>query len=243
MASLPAVAHVPVISSTQRGALYKDILQVAEKDYQFVLRGIALQEIHDQAGIGNKPTGMLVDGKRGDVSQAQRSVIVWFADRKSMSDAIYAARDELVRAGRRVSGRTLGALAFYYSIGRGGAVSPCEPKAIAATTPNPAALDLYVTLPLVHVRRWQWYGKGGNRLERRTRNKVLRRYAAATKTKPQMVAASVFEVSAKRVQSRYRALDVLFVYLRVQNLNIGGRTAVDRIPAIKVRMKVRGRGR
>jgi hypothetical protein len=242
--ALPAVTPIPVISSTQRGAIYRDILQVAERDYQHVLRSIALQEISVQSSMGNKPTGMLVDGRRSqDIGAAQRSVRVWFADRKAMADAIIAARDALVQNGRRATGRTLGALAFYYSIGKGGTVAPCDPTAITAAMPNPAALDLYVALPLAHVRKWQWLTKSGTRGQRRTRNKLLLRYARATGQKAQMVSKSVFETSAKQVQRRFRSLDVKDIYLSVSNLNLGGKTAVDRIPAIKVRLAVRGRGR
>jgi hypothetical protein len=71
----------------------------------------------------------------------------------------------------------------------------------------------------------------------------LLRFARATRQKAQMVARSVFDQSARQVQGRFRSLDVTAIYLSVANLNIGGRTPVDRIPAIRVRMKVRGRGR
>jgi hypothetical protein len=242
--ALPAVKPIQVISSTQRGLIAKDILQIAEKDYLYVLRSIAAQEIAGQARMGNKPTGTVVDGSRGKaIDQATRSVVVWFADRKSMADAISAARDALMANGRRVTGQTLGALRFYYSVGKGGAVSPGEPSAITQSVANPSALDLYVALPLAHVPKWQWLTRSGARGQRRTRNRTLLRFARATRQKAQMVARSVFDQSARQVQGRFRSLDVTAIYLSVANLNIGGRTPVDRIPAIRVRMKVRGRGR
>lgn len=239
MQALPAAPSHVVLSSTQKGAIYRDVLQVAEKDYKHLLRSIALEEVGAQAQMGNKPTGMIVDGRRGDIEDVTRSIVVWFADRKSMSDAIIAARDALVRAGRSVTGRTIGALSFYYSVGAGGAVTPGDPAATAATIANPHALDLYVTLPLGHVRKWQWMGAGGQRLTRRSRNKKWR--YLQRKQKP-MVSRSVFEIAQIQTQRRFRSLDVEYIYLSVQNLNPGGRTSVDRIPAIKVRMKVRGRG-
>lgn len=243
MQALPAAPPIGVISSTQRGAVYKDILQVAEADYQHVLRSLAYENIAAQASLGNKPTGMMIDNRRStDIEAATRSIIVWFADRKSMADAIIAARDALLQFGRRVTGQTLGALRFYYSTGPAGKPTPCDPQAIVQSVANPHALDLYVALPLAHVRAWQWFGKAGTRLQRRTRNRTLVRYARATRTKAQMVSMSVFEQAAKSVQRRFRALDVLNIYLQVANLNPSGQTAVDRIPAIKVRMRVRGRG-
>ena len=244
MAALPAIAPIPVLKSSERGALQRDILQVAERDYLFMLRAIAAQEIAGQQKLGNEPTGSLVDGKSGKtIPDAERSIVVWFADRAMLAGAITAAREALARNGRRLTGRTIGALAFYSSIGKGGAITEGEPSAVTARAPNPTALDLYVTVPLVHVRRWQWFGRTGERLKRASRNKALVAYARATKGKPMQVSASVFEISARQVQAKYPALDVRFVYLRWPNLNPGGRTPVDRIPAIKVRMKVRGRGR
>jgi hypothetical protein len=221
--------------------VYKDILQVAERDYRHVLRTIALQEVAAQSDMGNKPTGMLVDGRRGkDIEEVERSVRVWFADRQALANATIAAREALMANGRRVTGATLGALKFYYSIGKERGITPGEPRAIAMSVQNPAALDLYVALPIVHVRKWQWLTKSGERGMRRSRDKK-RRYERGT-GKVRMVSKSVFETSAKQVQRRYPSLDVKDIYVQVSNLNVGGRTSVDRIPAIKVCMKVRGRG-
>jgi hypothetical protein len=244
VAALPAIAPIPALKSSERGALLRDMLEVAEADYTFVLRALALQEIAGQAKLGGKPTGSVVDGRSGKpITEATRSIVVWFADRAMLAAAITAARDALARNGRRLTGRTIGTLSFYSSVGKGGAITQGDPSTVAARAANPAALDLYVTAPLPHVRRWQWFGKTGERLQRASRNKALVRYARAMKRKPMQVSASVFEIAARQVQAKFRALDVLFVYLRWPNLNPGGGTAVDRIPAIKVRMKVRGRGR
>jgi hypothetical protein len=239
--ALPAVAQIPVLSSTQRGALHKDILQVAEKDYLYMLRSIAAQEIAGQVQMGNQPTGMLVDGRKAKpIEDATRSVRVWFADRRALLNATRAARDALIANGRIVTGHTVDKIRCYYSVGRGGAVRPASPE-IALTFPNPAALDLWVSLPVVHVRRWQWLGKSGKRLMRASRDRK-RRYNPGVGG-ARMVSRSVFEQSAQQVQRRFPSLDVSDEYLQVSNLNIGGRTAVDRIPAIKVCMKRRGRGR
>jgi hypothetical protein len=242
--TLPAIARIPVIKSSQRGALAKDMLEVAEQDYLYVLRGIALQEIDAQVRIGNKPSALLVDGRRGEIRTATESIAVWFANRTSLAEAIIAARDAVIANGRRVTGRTLGFLAFAYSVGPNGAIQPGDPKAVAASTPNPAALDLYVTQPVVHVRRWQWLTATGERGKRRSRDKKRGlMHIGGGKFVPRMVSESVFERAAQQVQARYPALDVEYIYLQSRNLNPNGWTAVDRIPAIKVRMTLRGRRR
>jgi len=236
--ALPQVARIPVLSSTNKGALSRDILQVAERDYLYVLRSIAAQETAKQSALGNRPTATVVDGRRGaPIAEATQSVVVYFADREALAVAIIAARDALLSNGRRVTGRTLGALEFRYSVGRGGAVQAGDPKAIAQSVANPAALDLYVVLPLPHVRKWQWLTRSGERGQRRTRNKILLRDARATKTRAQMVSASVFDTSARQVQARFRTLDVFATYLDT------GSATIDRIPAIQVRIRARGRGR
>jgi hypothetical protein len=58
-----------------------------------------------------------------------------------------------------------------------------------------------------------------------------------------MVSASVFEKSALQVQRQFSSLDVDDTYLKVADLGIGRLGIVDRIPAIRVRMTVKGRGR
>jgi hypothetical protein len=138
-----------------------------------------------------------------------------------------------------VTGHTVDKIRTFYSVGRGGAIIPGSPE-IALSIPNPAALDLWVALPAVHVRRWQWWGKSGQRLMRASRDK-RRRYNRGIGG-ARMVSRSVFELSAQQVQRRFPSLDVTDKYLQVSNLNVGGKTAVDRIPAIKVCMKIRGRG-
>jgi hypothetical protein len=225
--------------------MLRDILQVAEHDYLHVLRSIAAQEIGQQVKLRNPPSGMLVDGTRNKgVDAATRSVVAWFADRVTLADAIIAARNALERNGRRVTGATLGALRFYHSTGKGGALqSAGDIRSVAMSAPNPAALNLYVSLPLKQVRKWQWFGRAGSRLTRRTRNKALVRYAKAMKAKPMNVSLSVFELSAKQTQRQFRSVDVRDIYISVPDLNTGGGVSVDRIPAIKVCQKIRGRGR
>ena len=242
--SLPSVARIPVIKSTDRGALTRDVLQVAEGDYLHVLRSIAAQEIAQQRAIGNPPSGMLVDGSKSkQLEEATRSVVVYFADRRALADAIIAAKHALDRLGRSVTGRTLGAATFYYTTRRGGALTKTsDPRSIALAAANPAALDLYVTIEQKQVRAWQWLSRSGSRAQRKTRNKKLLRYSKATGQKAMQVSSSVFERAAKQTQRTFRSIDVLDMYLAVPNLNPRGRVAVDRIPAIKVRMAVRGRG-
>jgi len=243
--ALPALGRT-VLSSTEKNAIRRDIIEVAQRDYLHLLRTIAKEEIEYQKEIGNPPTAMLVDNRAGThVEEATRSVRVWFADRKSLADAAFAARNALQLNGRRVTGRTLFVgLRHYYSVGAGGELQQIsDPRSIALSFPNPAALDLYVAIPLAHVRAWQWLNASGRRAKRRTRNKQLLRWAKASKTKAQRVSASVFEKSAKQVQRMYPNLDVKDVYLQVPDLNTRGRTPVDRIPAIKVCLKIRGRGR
>lgn len=245
MPALPAVAPIPVISSTQKGVMLRDILQVAERDYLYVLRGIATQEIQQQEKLHNPPTAMLIDGRRGrQVADATRSVRAWFADRKSMARAINDCLLAIISRGRNVTGVTLQSAKFYYSTGKGGALMQAGSiTEVVMSAANPAALDLYVTLPRGNVRKWQWLSPSGSRAMRQTRNKKLLKYARARGQKAMQVSASVFDAAAREVQTKFKALDVKFVYLKFPNLNPRGKVAVDRIPAVKVRMAVRGRGR
>jgi hypothetical protein len=244
VAALPAVAAIPVIKSTQSGAMFRDVMQVAEKDYLHVLRSIATQETERQVALGNPPSGLLVDGKRSkSIDEARFNVVVWFASRADLAQAILDAKAALEKNGRRVTGATLGAMQFYYSVGAQGVVQKTsDPRGVAMNAKNPASLDLYVTIPVKHVRKWQWYGSGGQRLKRKTRNKALKRYLLIQGRKAWKVSMSVFELSAAQVQRRYRSLDVAYIFLDVGDLGQSG-TIIDRIPAIMVRLKVRGRGR
>jgi len=222
--------------------VYRDILQVAERDYEYVLRTIALQEIATQSRMGNKPTAMLVDGRAGKpIEQATRSVRAWFADRGTLADAIIAARDELVLNGRRDTGHTLDGLRFYYSVGKYSKrlTLASDIRTLVANFKNPRALDLYVSLPLPHVRKWQWLGRTGDRLKRKSRDK--KRGFNPVVGGARMVSRSVFELCATRTQRRFPSMDVRDIYVEVQNLNVGGKVIVDRIPAIRVCMKIRGR--
>lgn len=245
-AALPAVAPIPVISSTERGAMLRDILQVAEKDYLHVLRTLSLQEIGQQIRLGNPPSAVLVDGRRGiSVEQARRAVVAWFADRKTLADAIIAARNELVRTGRTVTGKTVSEAQFYYSVGRTGEPTrTSDPRGIAMSVPNPSSLDLFVVVLAPHVRKWHWLTRSGARGLRRTRSKKLRGYMKflGQKRAP-MVSQSVFERVEMVVERKFRSVNCDYIFLETPNLNPGGRTAVNIVPAIKVCMKIRGRGR
>jgi hypothetical protein len=229
-----------LLSSTQRGAIARDILEVAEADYLHVLRSIASEEINAQVGMGNSLTLLKVDGKKAtSVDHATRSVQAFFADRSALLGAFRDAWQTLAANGRRVTGRTIGKMTFHYRLGMNGPlVQVRDVSAIIKQTPNPGALDLYATIMVPHVRAWQWFSATGRRLKRRTRNKLLLRRAKAMKEKAFRVSNSVFEKTANQVQRRFPTMDVDFIYLRVPDLGTGD-TPIDRIPAIKVNIATR----
>ncbi len=206
----------------------KDILEVAEKDYKFVLQAIAYQEIDNQIRIGNKPSNIIVDGSGNKpITDAAKSIVVYFTDAKSMIKAIQAAHDELRLTGRSVSGNTLENLTYYAAQGRG---QPTAGLPVASAVN--AGTALYITIPVAWVRHWQFMNAKGTPTTRRSRAKI-------NKGKKVMVAESIFDRAARKVQKQFPYLRVYFTFIEVANVNPSGRP-VTRIPAVCVRQKRKG---
>lgn len=101
MAIDAADLRLPVHSSRQTGSLRKDIIEVAEADYLYVLRSIAAQEIAQQASIGNRVTNLIVDGSASKpIDQARLSVRALFVQPAVIVKAVLDAWDALQRIAR-----------------------------------------------------------------------------------------------------------------------------------------------
>lgn len=75
------------------GSVSTYVLRTLPQDILTVLRGVALQELNAQIGIGNPPTQVLVDGRpvgRREIVEAKRSVSMRFTDASML---IAAARE------------------------------------------------------------------------------------------------------------------------------------------------------
>jgi hypothetical protein len=243
--NLPDPGPRGVIKTITRGALYKDIVEVAEGDVLHVLRELSRQEIVGQIEKGNPPISITVDKTKGKpIAQAMREVHAFFADREALIAAAIAARNALQFNGRRVTGRTLGAFAFYIQVGKSGALK--QVGDIRSTVQNEkrvGALNIYIMAQVVHVRAWQWYGSQGQRLKRLTRDaNYIRRSKATGIPVQKKVSHSVFEVAVDQVDARFASVDTWLEYINVSNLNAKGITPVDRIPAIGLCIKRKGRG-
>ena len=84
-------------------ALDQYVLNVLPKDVLTVLRGVALQELNEQIGLGNDPSQVLVDGRpvsARHIIQAMKSVSMRFADVSLMLSAVREVYDLLVRVTR-----------------------------------------------------------------------------------------------------------------------------------------------
>src|SRR5262245_12114142 len=93
--------RLPVRSSRATRSVAKDVIEVAEADYQFVLRSIAAQAIAQQAPIGNRLTNLIVDGSGNKpVDQALYSVRALFVQPAVIIRAIADAWERLQRIAR-----------------------------------------------------------------------------------------------------------------------------------------------
>jgi len=230
-----AALRLPTYKADSKLSVAKDVIECAEKDYLYLLRNIAAQEIQNQIALNNKPSNIIVDGRGGKkVSEATKSVVVYFANAAQLIAAISGARQMLLAYGRRVTGKTLGDLQYYQQQGKAGVALP-----VTSFNPNSinAATDLYVGVAAAHARKWQWLTRTGKRGTRQSRNKKLRSGKLRVKL---TVSKSIYETAAARMKSRYPRLDILVAYIDTPNLNPSGKTAVSRIPVIKVRRKLRG---
>lgn len=235
MSALPAVANLQILSSKQTGAIRKDVLEVAEKDVQYMLRSIAANEVSNQVKMGNKPTNLIVDGKNNKpIDQATKSIQVFFIDSAMMAKAAQEVFAILQMKGRRVTGYTLSHAKYYKGVGKASDLQVIgAPGPTSIPGRQAAATDLYVSILLPHIRKWQWLTASGARGTRKTRDKQKR--------SGPIVSKSIYETVAAAAQRKYKQLRIKPVYLKVPNVNPGGKTIVDRVPAIKIYMRTKGR--
>jgi len=93
--------RLPISGSRETRSVAKDIIEVAEADYLYVLRSIAAQEIGQQALIGNRVTNLIVDGSGSKpIDQAQFSVRALFVQPASIMRAVTDAWERIHRLAR-----------------------------------------------------------------------------------------------------------------------------------------------
>ena len=227
-----ASQNLNLSSTTQvlrKGTLAKDIIEVAEKDYKIVLRGIAIEQVENQIRIGNMPSNIYVDGRASSgigIEKANRSVKVYFADDKLMTKAIIEAHDMLLARGRKVSGGTLDNIQYYK--GKAGDA----PHKVSTPTVDNIATALYVAVPVPWARKWQYYDNAGARLTRKSKAKSQKNIAAKDR---KLVSRSLFEGIAKDLQKKYPSLRVSVIFIKVTGLG-----KVTTIPSIRVGMRTKG---
>lgn len=240
-----ATLHLPMYKANTRKGIGQDIVECAEKDYLYVLRTIPVQEIDGQKAIGNKPTNIIVDGRGGKpIDQATKSVYVYFSDAAVLIRAIYEAYAQLQTLGRRVTGDTLGQARYYQSVGKNGAVTQIgTPTEVSIPKADVFKTDLYVALPVAHIRKWQYLNRAGGLLKRKSKDRRILRgvasggYSAAVSR----VQQSVFDRVAQVVRRKFKLVEASFMFIKHANVNAKGKTSITEIPAVKVFLKRRGR--
>jgi hypothetical protein len=209
---------LPVVTSKQRGPVYKEVLEVAQADYQFMLRAIAAQEIQAQIKIGNPPTNIIVDGRaRKPINTATKSVVAYFNDAATVLEALKATWIVLQAMARRVTGHTVSQFEIWIGERR------------VATDPSGVSLAMLqkgrpvrIVGPMVaHSRKYRWLFQG-----------------RAPKTKKP---TDLHNAVIRRMKSKYRSLSFYDYWVNTRELNVTGFTSVNRIPTISISMKRKGR--
>lgn len=224
----------------QKGQVSKDILAVAKADYLTLLRGIAAQDTAAQIRIGNSPTNIIVDNRPGKpIDEAVFSVQVFFVDAALIRRALIEAWREVQMASRRVTGATADRYEVWAG-GRGGdRVLGSSPASVQLSAIKPG-VGLMIVGPMVaHTRKYRFFDRSGNRMMRKTRAKKYANRVAAGQSI--MVRQSLQELVVAKLKRQFRALNISEVWVDVPDLNPAGKSSVNKVPAIYIGSKRRGR--
>jgi hypothetical protein len=225
----------------KKGQLVKDVIQVAENDYLALLRGTAAQETAQQIKIGNKPTNLIVDNKRGKkIDQALYSIKVHFFAAEDILKALNEAWAIMQRLMVRATGETASRLEVWQ--GR-------YNKKPVRVGSNPAAVSIsslapyigtYIVGPMApNTRKFRWLTTG-KRTFRASRRKELNGLKAREKPK---VPHSIHEMTIRIMKQRYPQLIFADAWVDTYNLTPGARskrTTVNRVPTIAIWARSKG---
>lgn len=229
--------RLPIRTSKQTGSVAKEVLEVAEADYKFVLRHIAAQEIAQQARIGNKVTNLIVDGSGSKpITAAERSVRALFVQPGLVMRAVRDAWDALQRIARvgdpatqtpsqrGIVARERFAIVIGQTfIGGPGALT----ESAISTAPN---APIRIVGPLVeYTRKYRFLNSSGGRLTRLSKAKRNRGQKVR-------VSASIHEIVIAQMKRRYPMLRWSDDWIPAARLRF-----VDRVPTVTVRSQTRGR--
>lgn len=216
---------LPVVRSRQTGAVSKEVLDIAEADVTFMLRYIATVEVTGQIQIGNPPTNMLIDGKPStDINSANRAVRAFFNNTRLMIVALRDAWNILMGPARVKTGYSK----RHFEVWLDGRSLGNQPGVVTEKMLKPDSVLRIVGPSVPHTRKYQWL-VGGKQFVRTSR-----------KTKA-TTAMSLYEGVVRQVKRRYKTLAISEGWVDVHNLNPGGRTAVTRMPGMRIGMPRRGR--
>lgn len=224
----------------RKGQLAKDILVVAEADYLTVLRGIAGQEINEQISIGNKPANVIVDNRQNKpITQALYSVRVFFLDVAMMISAAKSAYGELQRVNRRVTGKTAGEYEVYVQTEGRVTLVGSDPGSLNSGNVK-LGTGIYIVGPMVPFTRKYRYMMGSG-VEARFRRSKAKRYSKWKARDKPLVQRSIHELAAMSAQRKHVNVNIVDTFVQSRNLNPGGKVAVDRVPAVAIWSRRRGR--
>lgn len=221
MAAIP----LPVVRSSQRGPVSKEVIEIAEADVVYMLRHIATTEIAGQIQIGNPPTNMLIDGKSStNVQSARYSVRAFFGNTKLMIVALKDAWNILMGPARVKTGYSKSQFEIWVdgrSVGN-------QPGAVNESMLKADSVLRIVGPRVAHTRKYMWM-VGGKQFTRTNR-----------KTKA-TTGLSLYEGVVRQVKRNYRSLKISEGWVDVPNLNTKGKTAVTRMPGLRIGTQKRGR--
>lgn len=223
----------------KKGTLAKDILSVAYEDYPIVLRGIAAQETAEQVAVGNKPTNILVDNRKGKkIDEALYSIKVSFVAVEDIQDAVHALWQEMQRLMMRSTGETARHLEVWQGIAFRKAHYVGNSPSVVTTASLTPRTGTYIAGPMTaNTRKFRWLSSAGKKFKA-SRRKELKGLKARDKPKTTM---AVQEVAIRNVKRRYPQLSIVYTFITVPNLNTTGKTPVNRVPAIAVWARNKGR--
>lgn len=234
---------IPTTQKTLRkGALSKDIIEVAEKDYLTLLRGIAKQDTAQQIALGNTPSNIIVDGKDSrNIDAAKFSVRVLFVDTKAMIAALTAAYNMLQDIGAENTGYTKSQYKIYQSNKRGEAPKYVADSPGGVNTANfNSDTVLIVAGPFVPwTRKYRFWTRQG--VELKTRMRRGKKFAGMAKETRPRVQLDIYQTVAQKVRRQYPFLLVKEWWIKTDNLSPGRPTAVDRVGGVAVLLNKRGR--
>ena len=226
--------RLPVRSANNSRTVAKDIIEVAEADYKYVLRSIAAQEIAQQRSIKNRVTHLIVDGTGSKpITEANFSVRAWFVQPSTIIKAAREAWEVIHRVARigdplsqTVAQRPIIARArFALVIGQTfiGDPGSLTEQHIMSHPRQP----IRIVGPLVEYARYyrfMFLQKGARRL-RTTR----RRTAAGTKIR---VPISIHEDTIRQMRRRFPMLRWSDDWMPVARLRY-----IDRVPTVSIRQR------